>query len=1119
MTETTDPRSTSGADTGSGAGGATGDRGALPPWAAVVLDMDGVVTDTASVHAQAWKLLFDEFLADPEVELGPNVDLSPFELPSDYRRYVDGRPREDGVRTFLTARGIFLPEGDDDDPPGAHTVHGLALRKNTYFTEIVEREGVTVFPGTVGLIRRLRRGGIPTGLVTSSRNAHEILDRAAITDLFDVVVDGSYAREHGLPGKPDPATFLEAARLLGSEPADVAVLEDASSGVQAARTGGFGLVVGIAREANRTELEAAGAHLVVGDATELDLGDVRDDPWELAFEGFDPQHEGRREALTTLANGYMSVRGAAPEAPIGSGHYPGSYMAGVFNRLTSHVNGRDIEHESMVNLPRWALCDIRFDDGRWWSDGGFRVVSESRTLSFANGVLTRTAEIVDPADRRLRITQQRLVSMDKHHVAAMLTEITPIGYSGMLHVRTGVDMDVVNDNVAEYEQLAKDHIEKRAALVRPDGTLVVEVETTQSHVRIGIAQHSSLTQEPTHQAAPYVYDASHAYSVSTVEEDRAIYREFAVPVESGYSISVDTTTAIVNSRDSAITSVREGVARQIEWLPEVGFHALLGGHASAVQRLWERFDVAVDADAQTQLIIHLHTFHLLQSLSPHTVYVDAGTPARGLHGEGYRGHIFWDELFVLPLLNLRLPEISKALLLYRWRRLDSARHNARLAGHRGAMFPWQSGSDGREETPIELYNPRSRRWMPDNSRRQFHVGLSIAYNAWQHYRATADTSWLAGPGGELLIEVVRLFASLSTYDATMDRFHIRNVMGPDEFHDGYPGTPGSGIDDNAYTNVLTAWVCRHAVEIFRVLSSHEAEDLIFRLGIQPAEITHWGRLAARLYVPFNSDGVISQFEGYDELRELDWARYRRTYGNIGRMDLIMESEGDSTNEYKLSKQADVNMLFFLLGPEGVVKELRRLGYEFTQDQVERTIEYYVQRSTNGSTLSNVVNAGVLASIGREEAWDAWQNALVADINDTQWGTTQEGIHLGAMAGTVDVIIRAFAGVVLRFDKIEFRPRVPERIGSVRFRVLFQEHLIEVRVDRTEIVLRSRSHETNRVKVQVFEEQRYLEGGAMLTFPLPAPESPVEFGTHTADGNEAEAGPEDPATDPSDNRGV
>ncbi|MBD8020920.1 beta-phosphoglucomutase family hydrolase [Brevibacterium gallinarum] len=1056
------------------------------PWSAVIFDMDGVVTDTASLHAIAWKRLFDDVLASPEVTSGDlplshHIDTTPFDGVEDYRRYVDGRPREDGVRTFLNARNIFLPEGSDDDPSSAHTIHGLARRKNDYFSVLLEREGIEVFSGTVKLIERLRRGGTPIGLVTASRNAPRLLETAGIAELFDVVIDGQVARDRGLPGKPAPDTFVAAAELLGFPPRECAVLEDAVSGVQAARTGEFGLVVGIARDRNRADLEAAGADVVVTDANELDLGIVPQDPWELSFAGFEPEHEGRREALTTLANGYMSLRGAAPEAPAGHSHYPGSYMAGIFNRLWSHVNGRDLEHESLVNLPNWNVCDIRFADGDWFSAGGLAIVSGQRTLSFANGVLTRELALTDAQERELIIRQQRLVSMDRKHVAAMLTQITPVNTADPIVVRTGIDMNVINDNVREYDALSKKHLMTTFQQFAADGTLLAEVETSQSKLRIAIAQR---TQIHLGEHAVRQTDEEAGVKVHPVEYPAGIFTDATIEMRQGATVGIDTTTALVNSRDDALTSVREGAVDELNWLPAIGYENLLPGHTAALQRLWERFDVEVEADSNTQLLLHLHTFHLLQSLSPHTVFADTGTPARGLHGEGYRGHIFWDELFVLPLVNLRLPEISKSLLLYRWRRLNAARHLAREAGLEGALFPWQSGSDGREETPVELFNRRAGRWMPDNSWRQKHVGLAIAYNAWQHYRATEDVGWLAEQGGELVIEITRLFASLATYDAETDRFHINDVMGPDEFHDGYPGTPGSGLRDNAYTNIMTAWVCRHAVEIFRLLPSYAAEDLIFRLNIQPAEITLWGRLAARLAVPFNADGIISQFDGYDDLEELDWAAYRKKYGNIGRMDLIMEAEGDSTNNYKLSKQADVTMLIYLLGANGLIRELGRMGYRYTMSQVEQTVDYYTARSTNGSSLSNVVNAAVLAAIGRPEAWDVWQESLVIDLHDTQWGTTQEGIHLGAMAGTVDVVVRAFVGVLIRYDRIEFRPRLPEKLTGVRFRVLFQGQVIDVRCSARELVLTSRSHETSKVKVRVWDDERLLDGGETLHFSLP-----------------------------------
>src|SRR5690606_31627367 len=154
---------------------------------------------------------------------------------------------------------------------------------------------------------------------------------------------------------------------------------------------------------------------------------------------------------------------------------------------------------------------------------------------------------------------------------------------------------------------------------------------------------------------------------------------------------------------------------------------------------------------------------LLQVASPHCADLDAGVGARGLHGEAYRGHVFWDELFIFPLLNMRMPDITRALLMYRYRRLDAARRAARRAGYRGAMYPWQSGSDGREETPVQYFNPRSGRWIPDNTHLQRHVGAAIAYNIWQYFQVTGDVDFLADVGAEMFLEIARFFASISTY--------------------------------------------------------------------------------------------------------------------------------------------------------------------------------------------------------------------------------------------------------------------------------------------------------------------------------------------------------------------
>ena len=234
---------------------------------AVLLDLDGVITDTANMHAACWKQMFDEYLQKRAGERGER--FCPFELATDYRLHVDGKPRFDGVRDFLTARGIQLPEGSPDDPPQAETVCGLGNRKNELVNKVIEEVGVEPYEGTVKLIHQLRDQGFKIAVVTSSQNCEAVLKAAKLNAFFEVRVDGNTIHAQQLAGKPAPDTFLTAAQQLGVDPKRAVVVEDAISGVEAGRNGNFGLVIGVARKGNAEELQQHGAHLVVNDLGEL----------------------------------------------------------------------------------------------------------------------------------------------------------------------------------------------------------------------------------------------------------------------------------------------------------------------------------------------------------------------------------------------------------------------------------------------------------------------------------------------------------------------------------------------------------------------------------------------------------------------------------------------------------------------------------------------------------------------------------------------------------------------------------------------------------------------------------------------------------------------------------
>jgi beta-phosphoglucomutase family hydrolase len=234
---------------------------------AVLFDLDGVITNTATLHATCWKQMFDEYLRRRVEQSGEA--FRPFDLAADYRLYVDGKPRFDGVRDFLRSRGIQLPEGSPDDSADLETVCGLGNRKNELIADLIERIGVEPYDGTVRFIRQLRRDGFKIAVVTSSQNCAHVLKAAKLDGFFELRVDGNTIEAEGLAGKPAPDTFLMAARLLGTEPGRTVVIEDAISGVEAGSNGNFGLVIGVARKGNAEELQRHGAHLVVDDLSEL----------------------------------------------------------------------------------------------------------------------------------------------------------------------------------------------------------------------------------------------------------------------------------------------------------------------------------------------------------------------------------------------------------------------------------------------------------------------------------------------------------------------------------------------------------------------------------------------------------------------------------------------------------------------------------------------------------------------------------------------------------------------------------------------------------------------------------------------------------------------------------
>ncbi|WP_433208872.1 beta-phosphoglucomutase family hydrolase [Nocardia sp. CA-107356] len=1078
-------------------------------YGAVIFDMDGVVTDTAAVHAAAWKSLFDQVL--PKLG-GPSQP--PFDTDLDYRKWVDGRSRADGVRAFLASRALTLPEGEITDDAEQLTVAGLTARKQQLFTDALARVGVRVFPDARKLLEQLRAVRVPTALVTASRNSAAILDAAGITELFTVRVDGTDALRMKLPGKPDPAMFVAAAHRLRIEPIDAVVMEDAAAGVRAAAAGGFGLVVGVDHTGTGTQLTDAGADVIVTDLADLHLipGDgataieypsarwcagatiAGPGGWNLVYDGFDPAREGTREALCALGNGYWGTRAATPGSTADSVHYPGTYLAGIYNRHSSELHSGTVESEHLVNAPDWTFLTIRPVDGPTLRPGTPEMLGHHQDLNLRAGVLTRVDRYRDDAGRTTRVITRQFQSLSDPRLAALQFTIEAEDWTGAVVITSTINGRVANRNVAADRALAHAHLAPLGYRELDSDTVLYEAITDQSDITIALAARTHTDAEVS--ARELLADTS------------CPGHEFTVAVRPGNPVTIEKVAVVATSRDRGLSTAALDVEYRIARAP--AFADLLAAHVDAWARLWDRFGIRLEDGRNRRLALNLHIFHMLQATVAVGPDADVGLPARGLHGEGYRGHIFWDELFVYPVLTLRRPELTRAFLRYRHRRLPRARAAASAEGLAGALFPWQSGSDGREETPDRLFNIRDGQWMSDNSHRQRHVGLALAYSVWQYFQATADLGFLIDCGAEILVEVARLFANLAVHDPVEDRFDITGVMGPDEYHDGYPDAPGRGVRNNAYTNVLTAWVLMRAHDAVALLTGTDCDPLWDRLRLTPQEPALWDRISARLRIPFH-DGIISQFEGYEKLAEFDWDAYRSKYGEIGRLDLILQAEGDTTNRFKLSKQADVLMLFYLFSAEELRTLFDRLGYELPPELIPRTVEYYLARTSHGSTLSRLAHAWVLARTDRARSWSLFTEALDTDLADTQGGTTREGVHIGAMAGTADMVIRCYGGVETRHDVLRLHPVLPAELSRTEFTLSYRGQPLSITLTRTRAVVRLLPSTAAPIRVCIEDIEKTLSAGEIWEVPLNSVEPHIDSAGPALGAKPSVSGPEMPMT--------
>ncbi|MET8151297.1 HAD family hydrolase [Actinoplanes sp. NPDC049668] len=1043
---------------------------ALDDFEAVLFDLDGVLTATRPLHAAAWKRTFDDFLRSWDAGHGSSSDW--FDEASDYATYVEGRSRQEGVRGFLAARGIELSEGSPDSPPGENSVWGLGNRERALVDDEVQRTGVEVFPGSVAWVRELREAGLKTAVVSNSGNFARVMDRAGITNLFDIQVDGETTPALRLRKRSAPGGFLEAARRLGVSPERAVVVEDAVAGVEAGRVGGFGLIVGVDRNGHPEELAAHGADIVVADVGELladstaevhragprdhrlvaaarriiaDTGDYPPDPWRMVERVYNPDYVEQTETLFAVSNGFLGIRASFEE---GQPSYRPTTLLNGFHETWPIVypetaHGFASTGQTILPVPDGTTIRLLVDDDPVTCETT-EVREFERALDMRRGVLDRSVvyQLVD--GRRFRLRTTRFVSMVQRHLACIRYELTALDAPGHLTLSS----ELVARHPAAQETAA-DPRRSRALTgeaLTPDVECVEDARVIRTYrtLRSGLVVAAGMDHE---------FDGSAiAYVRTTLDADRA-HVVFDVDVRPGHAATLTKWLAYHYDAEEVTDLASLAEATLLE-ARAAGYAAVLAEHEARIGEFWARSDVAWEGRPAVQHALRFNLFSIMQATSRTEGH---GVPAKGLTGTGYEGHYFWDtEAYVLPFLIHTAPAVARSLLMHRVRMLPAARRRAREVGCAGALFPWRT-INGEEASAYYAAGTA-----------QYHIDADVAYAIDQYVRVTGDIDLLFRHGIEVLVETARMWTDLGFFSERRDgRFVIHKVTGPDEY--------STVVNNNLFTNLMAAENLRIAVEAVdrvRVESPSDYRRIVDRTGLRNGEPETWRRAAEQIYVPYDQQaGVHLQDDGF-----LDQAPWDFAGTPMDRYPLLLHYHPLVIYRHQVIKQADVVLATVLL-PD-----------RFTAQERRQIFDYYDPLTTGDSSLSECIQAIAAADVGKYRSAEEYLfDAAAVDMADTA-GNLRDGVHVASAGGTWMALVYAFAGYRWRGRHPQFSPMLPTRSSRLRIPLQIRGSLLEVDIEEYLVTYSLRSG--NPMTAQHNGQEFTVTAASPVSFP-------GEYRTHDA----------------------
>lgn len=739
--------------------------------------------------------------------------------------------------------------------------------------------------------------------------------------------------------------------------------------------------------------------------------------WEIVEDSFDAESNLQDETIFALGNGYIGIRGNFEEGyngPSGTS-VEGTYLNGfyetepIFYGEDGHGYAR--YSQTMLNVTNSKIIKLELDGEPFDLFQG-HILSYKRTLDMKNGILIRNVLWQSASGKQIQLNVRRIVSLVNKHLAAISYEVVPLNFDGTITIRSVLDGQVRN-------QVTTGDPRTGSAL---SGQVLLTEGKVQDGTFAALLQRTINTRFALVCAMENRLETSAEYEFETIATEQQVTVQYKISARQGETVRLNKYIAYFTSKHTSEsdvpehkieTNLTERVKQTVVEAKRRGFEELIADQQMFLRNYWQRSDVEIRGDLALQQSIRFNAFHLLQAVGR-----DGKTNigAKGLTGEGYEGHYFWDtETYVFPFFLYTHPEIGKKLLEYRYSILDKARVRAREMSQKGALYPWRT--IGGEET--SAYYPAGTA--------QYHINADIIHALRKYMTATNDMVFFLTAGAEMLFETARLWADLGDYIPRKgNRFCINNVTGPDEYT--------AIVNNNLYTNLMAKDHLEYAWIMARELQrnhSVEYRALAERIKLQEKEIEEWKRAADMMYIPYDEKlGIHPQDDSFLEKAVWDFANTPPE-----NYPLLLHYHPLVIYRYQVLKQADVVLALFLQ------------GNRFTQAEKKRNFDYYEPITTHDSSLSPCSYSIIAAELGYlQRAYDYFMRTARMDLDDYN-GNVKDGVHTAAMAGAWLSIVNGFAGFREYDGQLHFNPVVPEPLDGYRFTITFQSRLLEIDVTK------------------------------------------------------------------------